>query len=88
MKEISPGVYVETDQRGANYGGIVTAVGTLVIDTPMVPSRAETFAMSSDGSRMASHFYTSSIRTTTAAIFWATSTSCPHRWSPGTHGST
>ena len=34
---------METDQRGANYGGIVTTVGTLVIDTPMVPSQARNF---------------------------------------------
>jgi cyclase len=43
MREISPGIYVETDQRGANYGGIVTDVGTVVIDTPMVPKQACAF---------------------------------------------
>ncbi len=43
MREVSPGVYVETDQRGANYGGIVTSVGVVVIDTPMVPGQARGF---------------------------------------------
>ena len=27
MREISPGIFVETDQRGANYAGIVTDDG-------------------------------------------------------------
>ena len=40
MREISPGIFVETDQRGANYGGIVTDDGIIVIDTPMVPKQA------------------------------------------------
>ena len=43
MREISPGVYLETDQRGANYGGIVTDDGIIVIDTPIIPSRAQAF---------------------------------------------
>ena len=43
MREISSGIYVETDQRGANYGGIVTDDGIVVIDTPMVPSQACAF---------------------------------------------
>ena len=43
MREISPGIYVETDQRGANYGGIVTDVGVIVLDTPMVPNQARAF---------------------------------------------
>jgi cyclase len=43
MREIAPGIYVETDQRGANYGAIVTDVGILVIDTPMVPSQSTAF---------------------------------------------
>lgn len=43
MREISPGIYVETDQRGANYGGIVTKDGIIVIDTPMVPVQAKAF---------------------------------------------
>lgn len=43
MKEISPGIFVETDHRGANYAGILTDVGVIVIDTPMVPARAQAF---------------------------------------------
>jgi cyclase len=43
MREISPGIYFETDQRGANYGGIVTDVGVIVLDTPMVPNQARAF---------------------------------------------
>ncbi len=43
MREISPGIYIETDQRGANYAGIVTETGVVVIDTPMVPKQAVAF---------------------------------------------
>jgi len=43
MREISPGVYLETDQRGANYGGILTDDGIIVIDTPIVPKQAQAF---------------------------------------------
>lgn len=43
MREISPGIFVETDQRGANYGGIVTNDGVIVIDTPIVPKQAVAF---------------------------------------------
>ena len=43
MREISPGIFVETDQRGANYGGIVTDAGIIVIDTPLEPAQARAF---------------------------------------------
>lgn len=43
MKEISPGIFVETDHRGANYAGIVSDVGVIVVDTPMVPDQARAF---------------------------------------------
>jgi cyclase len=43
MKEISPGIYIATDHRGANYSGIVTDVGVIVVDTPMVPNQARAF---------------------------------------------
>lgn len=43
MKEISPGIFIETDHRGANYAGIVTEVGVVVVDTPMVPDQARAF---------------------------------------------
>jgi cyclase len=43
MREISPGIYIEMDQRGANYAGIVTDAGVVVIDTPIVPKQAQLF---------------------------------------------
>lgn len=43
MREISPGIFVETDQRGANYGAVVTNDGVIVIDTPIVPKQAVAF---------------------------------------------
>ena len=43
MREISPGVFVETDQRGANYGAVLTNEGVIVIDTPIVPKQAVAF---------------------------------------------
>jgi cyclase len=43
MREISSGIYLESDQRGANYGGILTDDGIIVIDTPMVPRQAQAF---------------------------------------------
>lgn len=43
MREISPGIFVETDQRGANYGAVLTDEGVIVIDTPIVPKQAVAF---------------------------------------------
>jgi cyclase len=43
MREISQGIFVETDHRGANYAGIATDVGMIVVDTPMVPNQARAF---------------------------------------------
>jgi cyclase len=43
MREISPGIFLETDHRGANYAGITTDAGVVVIDTPMVPNQAKAF---------------------------------------------
>ncbi len=43
MKEVSPGIFVETDQRGANYSAILTDDGFIVIDTPIVPRQAIAF---------------------------------------------
>ncbi len=43
MREISPGIFVETDQRGANYSAILTNDGFIVIDTPIVPRQAVAF---------------------------------------------
>ncbi len=38
MQEIAPGVYVHTGYEGANVGCILTAVGAIVVDTPLIPS--------------------------------------------------
>lgn len=43
MREISAGIFVETDQRGANYSGIVGDDGVVVIDAPMIPRQAQAF---------------------------------------------
>ena len=43
MHEISPGIFVETDQRGANYGAVLSDDGVIVIDTPIVPKQAVAF---------------------------------------------
>lgn len=43
MREISPGIFVETDQRGANYGAVMTDDGVIIIDTPIVPKQAVAF---------------------------------------------
>jgi cyclase len=43
MREISPGIFIESDHRGANYAGIATDVGMIVVDTPMVPNQAKAF---------------------------------------------
>ncbi len=43
MKEISPGIFIETDHRGANYAGIMTDAGVIVVDTPMVPEQTRAF---------------------------------------------
>lgn len=41
MKEIAPGVYVETEYRGANVGCIVTSEGSIGVDTPILPEQAK-----------------------------------------------
>jgi len=38
MEEIAPGVYVKTDYEGANVGCILTDVGAVVVDTPLIPA--------------------------------------------------
>jgi cyclase len=38
MQEIAPGVYVKLDYEGANVGCILTEVGAIVIDTPLIPA--------------------------------------------------
>jgi cyclase len=40
MKEITPGIYVETRYASGNVGFIVTGAGVVCIDVPMLPSQA------------------------------------------------
>ncbi|MCD6291786.1 MAG: MBL fold metallo-hydrolase [Anaerolineae bacterium] len=41
MQELAPGVYVDTECRGANPGFILTDEGTIVVDTPQIPAEAK-----------------------------------------------
>ena len=79
MREISPGIFVETDQRGANYGAVLTDDGVIIIDTPIVPRQATAFRDELRRVAGASRFSISSTPTTTAATSWATNFSCPRR---------
>jgi cyclase len=40
IREIAPGVYVETEYHGANVAFIVTDEGVILIDSPMLPKEA------------------------------------------------
>ena len=40
MKEVASGVYVETRYAGGNVGCILTGVGVVCVDTPMMPAEA------------------------------------------------
>jgi cyclase len=44
MQEIAPGVYTKTDYEGANVGCILTDVGAIVIDTPLIPAEGKAWA--------------------------------------------
>jgi cyclase len=44
MQEIAPGVYVKLDYEGANVGCVLTDVGAVVIDTPLIPSDGKDWA--------------------------------------------
>ena len=44
MQEIASGVYVKTDYEGANVGCILTEVGAIVIDTPLIPADGKAWA--------------------------------------------
>jgi cyclase len=44
MREIGPGIYVETGFQGGNVGLIVTSEGAVLIDTPMMPWEARQWA--------------------------------------------
>ena len=41
METVAPGVYVETRYASGNVGAIVTGVGIVCIDVPMLPSDVE-----------------------------------------------
>jgi cyclase len=40
IREIAPGIFVETEYHGANVAFIVTGEGVILIDTPMLPAEA------------------------------------------------
>ncbi len=40
IREIAPGIFVETEYHGANVAFIVTGEGVVLIDTPMLPDEA------------------------------------------------
>jgi cyclase len=44
LQEIAKNVFVELDYEGANVGCILTEVGAIVIDTPMIPEEARHWA--------------------------------------------
>jgi cyclase len=44
LQEIAQNVFVELDYEGANVGCILTEVGAIVIDTPMIPEEARHWA--------------------------------------------
>jgi cyclase len=44
MEEIAPGVYVKADYEGANVGCILTDVGAIVVDTPLIPADGKAWA--------------------------------------------
>ena len=41
MQQVTPGVYVETGNRGCNTGFVVTKAGVAMIDTPFIPADAK-----------------------------------------------
>ncbi len=44
MEEIAPGVYVKLDYEGANVGCILTDIGAIVVDTPLIPQDGKDWA--------------------------------------------
>ncbi len=44
MREVSPGIYVETGFQGGNVGLVLTGEGAVLIDTPMMPWEAREWA--------------------------------------------
>jgi cyclase len=44
MKEIAPGIYVQSRYEGANLGCILTDAGAIVVDTPLIPADGRSWA--------------------------------------------
>jgi len=44
MKEIAPGIYVQSRYEGANLGCILTEAGAIVVDTPLIPADGRSWA--------------------------------------------
>jgi len=44
LQQIAPGVYVHTGYEGANVGCILTDVGAIVVDTPLIPEEGKVWA--------------------------------------------
>lgn len=44
MQEIAPRVYVKLDYEGANVGCILTDIGAIVVDTPLIPADGQDWA--------------------------------------------
>ena len=44
MNEIAPGIYVHSGYEGANVGCILTDVGAIVVDTPLIPADGKAWA--------------------------------------------
>ena len=40
LRELAPGVYLETGFEGGNVGAILTERGVVLVDTPMLPPEA------------------------------------------------
>ncbi len=44
LQEIADKVFIELDYEGANVGCVLTDIGAIVVDTPMIPEEAEHWA--------------------------------------------
>ncbi len=44
LQQIAPGIYIHTGYEGANVGCIVTDVGAIVVDTPLIPTEGKAWA--------------------------------------------
>ena len=82
MREIFPGIFVETDPTWRElYGATPTDDGVIIIDTPMVPRLATAFRDELRRVRAASPSCMSSIPIIIEATSWVTSSFCRRRLS-------